>query len=80
MKRVSEGAFWSLVYLASVRAFEKGTHLADELMTDQEVAAKFERADIERVLDPAAYLGQAVEVVRAVKLRVDQQLAAYAAK
>jgi adenylosuccinate lyase len=68
------------VYLASVRAFEKGTHLADELMSDPEVAVKFGRADIEKVLDPAAYLGQAVEVVRAVKLRVDQQLAAYAAK
>jgi adenylosuccinate lyase len=68
------------VYLASVRAFEKETHLVDELMCDPEVASKFGRADIEKVLDPAAYLGQAVEVVRAVKLRVDQQLAAYAAK
>ena len=29
------------VYLASVRAFEKGTHLADELMSDPEVAAQF---------------------------------------
>jgi adenylosuccinate lyase len=68
------------VYLASVRAFEKGTHLVDELVADPEVAAKFGRADIEKVLDPAAYLGQAVEVVHAVKLRVDQQLAAFAAK
>lgn len=68
------------VYLASVRAVEKGAHLVDELLTDPEVAAKFQRADIEKVLDPAAYLGQAVEVTRAVKLRVDQQLAAFEAK
>ena len=68
------------VYLASVRAFEKGTHLADELMSDPEVAGQFKRADIEKVLDPAAYLGKAVEVVHGVKSRVDQQLAAFAAK
>jgi adenylosuccinate lyase len=68
------------VYLASVRAFEKGSHLVDELVSDPEVAAKFQRADIETALDPAAYLGQAVEVARAVKLRVDQQLAAFGAK
>jgi len=68
------------VYLASVQAFEKGTHLADELIRDPEVAATFKREDIEKVLDPAAYLGQAVEVTHAVKLRVDKQLSDYFAK
>jgi adenylosuccinate lyase len=68
------------VYLASVRAVEKGTHLVDELMTDPEVASRYQRADIERVLDPAAYLGQAVAVARAVKARVDRQLAAFEAQ
>ncbi len=68
------------VYLASVRAVERGTYLVDELMTDPEVAGKCQAAEIEQVLDPAGYLGQATAVARAVKERVDRQLAAFAAK
>jgi adenylosuccinate lyase len=68
------------VYLASVRAHEKDTHLVEELMADPEVAAKCRRTDIEKVLDPAGYLGQSAEVARAVKSRVDRQLADFAAK
>ncbi|MCX5837532.1 MAG: adenylosuccinate lyase [Deltaproteobacteria bacterium] len=67
------------VYLASMRAFEKETHLIDELMSDPEVAAQCQRADIEKVLDPAGYLGLSAEVAQAVKLRVDRLLASVAA-
>ncbi|MCX6901883.1 MAG: adenylosuccinate lyase, partial [Verrucomicrobia bacterium] len=63
------------VYLASMRAFDKETYLIDELMSDPEVAAQCQREDIEKVLDPAGYLGLSAEVAHAVKLRVDQQLA-----
>jgi adenylosuccinate lyase len=63
------------VYLASMRAFEKETYLIDELLSDPEVAAQCGRADIEKVLDPAGYLGLSAEVAHAVKARVDRQLA-----
>jgi adenylosuccinate lyase len=66
------------VYQASVRAMDKDTTLADELMVDDEVAAKCSRADIEGLLDPAGYLGEAETVARRVKTRVDRQLAAHA--
>jgi adenylosuccinate lyase len=68
------------VYLASVRAVERGSYLVDELMADPEVAGKCRAAEIEQVLDPAGYLGQATAVARAVKERVDRQLSAFAAK
>lgn len=64
---------------ASIRALEKDAFLVDELMADSEVAAKCSRSDIEKVLDPAGYLGQSVTVARAVKARVNQQLAVFAA-
>ena len=67
------------VYHASIRALEKDAFLVDELMADPEVAAKCSRADIEKVLDPTGYLGQSVTVARAVKARVDKQLAVFAA-
>jgi adenylosuccinate lyase len=66
------------VYLASMRAFEKETYLIDELMTDPEVAAQCSRVDIEKVLDPAGYLGLSAEVAQLVKARVDRQLAVVA--
>jgi adenylosuccinate lyase len=66
------------VYKASVRAVENDTHLVDELMADPEVAVKCRREEIERILDPAGYLGQSTEVAHAVKSRVDQQLADFA--
>jgi adenylosuccinate lyase len=67
------------VYHASMRAFEKDTYLIDELMSDPEVAAQYQRSEIEKVLDPAGYLGLSVEVARAVKTRVDRQLVGVAA-
>jgi adenylosuccinate lyase len=67
------------VYRASVRAMDNGSMLADELMADAEVAARCSRADIESLLDPAGYLGEAETVARRVKARVDRQLAARAA-
>ncbi|MEW6264098.1 MAG: adenylosuccinate lyase family protein [Thermodesulfobacteriota bacterium] len=66
------------VYRASVRAFEKDTHLVDELMADAEVAALCRREEIEKILDPAGYLGLAVQTALAVKTRVEAQLAALA--
>jgi adenylosuccinate lyase len=64
-----------MVYLASMRAFEKETYLIDELLFDPEVAAQCPREDIEKVLDPSGYLGLSAEVAQAVKARVDRQLA-----
>jgi adenylosuccinate lyase len=66
------------VYQASMRAFENETHLLDELLSDPEVAAKCGREDIEKVLEPAGYLGLSAEVAHAVKSRVDRQLAGIA--
>ena len=66
------------VYLASMRAFEKETYLIDELMSDPEVEAQCQRADIEKVLNPAGYLGLSAEVAHAVKSRVDRQLSGVA--
>jgi adenylosuccinate lyase len=68
------------VHRASVRAMEGDTMLVDELMADAEVAAVCSRADIETLLDPAGYLGESEAVARQVKVRVDKQLAAFAAK
>lgn len=68
-----------MVYRASTLAMEKDTHLIDELMADPEVAAKCRRGEIEKALDPAGYLGLSADVARAVKSRVDRQLAGIAA-
>jgi adenylosuccinate lyase len=68
------------VHVASIRALESDSRLVDELMADPEVAATCCRTDIEKVLDPAGYLGQSVAVARAVKARVDQQLVGFAGK
>lgn len=62
------------VYDASVRATEKQTHLVDELLADTEVAAKVSRPDVEKCLDPSAYIGLAPQVARSVKQRVSRQL------
>ena len=67
------------VHRASVRAMDNDTLLVDELMADADVAAKCARADVEALLDPAGYLGEAATVARRVKARVDRQLAACAA-
>lgn len=66
------------VHLASIRAIERDGLLVDELLADPEIAAQCTRADLEKVLDPAGYLGQSVAVARAVKKRVDAQLHACA--
>lgn len=67
------------VHRASVRAMDNDTLLVDELMADADVAAKCARADVEALLDPAGYLGEAATVAHRVKARVDRQLAACAA-
>lgn len=64
------------VHRASIRALERDATLVDELMADAEVAAACSRADVERVLDPAGYLGESVAVANAVAERVGGQLAA----
>lgn len=64
------------VYLASVRAVERGTGLVEELMADPDVASRCQAPEIEKVLDPAGYLGLASTVARTVKERVERQLAA----
>jgi 3-carboxy-cis,cis-muconate cycloisomerase len=51
------------VYAACRVVNEKGGTLADVLMTDATVTAHFDRAAIERMTDPANYLGLAPEMV-----------------
>lgn len=68
------------VYHASVRAMDKGAMLVDELMADAEVAARCSRTQIEKLLDPAGYLGQSEAVTRNVTARIDRQLAAFTAQ
>ncbi|MEK7435387.1 MAG: adenylosuccinate lyase family protein [Pseudomonadota bacterium] len=68
------------VYHASVRAMDNDTMLVDELMADAKVAAKCSRREIEKLLDPAGYLGESEAVAYRVKARVDQQLADFGTK
>ena len=64
------------VYLASVRAVEKGTGLVEELMADADVASRCKADEIEKVLDPSGYLRLPSNVAGDVTERVDRQLAA----
>jgi adenylosuccinate lyase len=68
------------VHQASLRAMEKDTFLLDELLADADVVAHCSRADLEKVLDPAGYLGESAAVAHAVAHRVTAQLDARAAK
>lgn len=52
-----------LVEAACHRASKDGTHLRDVLLQDPAVNAELTRAQIEHLLDPAAYLGQATAFV-----------------
>lgn len=59
------------VYQASVRAFDNDTALVDELMAEDGVAGKCDRARIEEALDPASYTGVAGEIADRVGARID---------
>jgi adenylosuccinate lyase len=63
------------VYKASMRAFENGTSLLDELLSDPEVKRLCDKDKISAAMDARSYLGQAMETVRRVKDKVEAQLA-----
>ncbi len=63
-----------IVHEASINAMEKGSLLVDELMEHSEIAQKFSREQIEKMLDPAEYIGHASVVAKQVKVRVDKLL------
>lgn len=52
-----------VVYDACRKAIADGGHLGDALKADATVAAKLAPADIDRLLDPANYLGAAQEMI-----------------
>jgi 3-carboxy-cis,cis-muconate cycloisomerase len=59
-----------VVYEASMRAFESGRPLLDELVAEPAVAERVPRDEIERLLRPESYLGLAAAFVdRVVGLR-----------
>jgi 3-carboxy-cis,cis-muconate cycloisomerase len=57
------GAAHDLVYAACRAALEKGTPLIDQLRLMPEVTAHFDEAGLQRLVDPAGYLGTAREMV-----------------
>jgi 3-carboxy-cis,cis-muconate cycloisomerase len=52
-----------VVYDATMRAIERGTPLIDELVAEAPIAEHSSRAEIERLLDPANYIGLSAEFV-----------------
>jgi len=64
----------SKVYAASVRATENDSHLIDELLADEEIAGNCTREQLEKVLEPAGYLGLSSSVALSVRDKVQAQL------
>jgi 3-carboxy-cis,cis-muconate cycloisomerase len=63
-----------LVGEASKRAVEGGRSLRDELLDDEQVTERLSEDEIDRALDPAAYLGAAGEFVdRALELQRQEE-------
>ncbi len=63
------------VYAASVRATENESFLIDELLADKEIADNCSREDMEKVLEPAGYLGLSSRVALSVRDKAHAQLA-----
>jgi 3-carboxy-cis,cis-muconate cycloisomerase len=57
------GAAHDLVYAACRSALGAGTPLIDQLRLMPEVTAHFDEAGLQRLVDPAGYLGTAREMV-----------------
>jgi 3-carboxy-cis,cis-muconate cycloisomerase len=57
--KLGRGVAHDLVYAACRAALDGGTRLADELARRAEITAHMTRADIDRLCDPAGYLGSA---------------------
>jgi 3-carboxy-cis,cis-muconate cycloisomerase len=58
------------VLAASRRALAAGRTLLDELADDPAVSAHIDRAELERVMDPASYLGLSAESAESVARRI----------
>ncbi len=55
--RIGQRRARELVDAASARSIDSGNHFRDELIADEGVGAELSGEEIERALDPAAYLG-----------------------
>jgi adenylosuccinate lyase len=63
-----------VVYEASMRARDHGTHIVDELLMDGRVAASFDRTALEAVVSPENYVGAAGAMVDRVVGRSRRRL------
>lgn len=64
-----------VVYEASMRAVEKGTSVVDELLSEERVAAVFDRTSLEAAVAPGNYLGVSGAMVDRVVARSRECLA-----
>jgi 3-carboxy-cis,cis-muconate cycloisomerase len=71
---LGRGAAHELVEHACGRAIAEKRPLIDVLAADTTLTAKFSRADLERILDPKNYLGEARAVVDRVVARAESAL------
>ncbi len=55
-----------LVYRAAMRAYEKNSSLKAELLAEPALGGLFTEAELERLLDPASYVGLAAEIAAEV--------------
>lgn len=55
-----------VVYRAAMRAYERGGSLKAELLAEPELAGLLTEADLDRLVDPAGYIGLAPEIVAEV--------------
>ena len=61
--KIGRGAAHDVVYVCCRSALDKGTPLIDQLKLKPEVTTHFDRAALERLVDPANYLGVAPAMV-----------------
>jgi 3-carboxy-cis,cis-muconate cycloisomerase len=62
-ERIGSGPAHAAVERAASRALDAGTSFLDALVAERDVAAHLDRAALERLLDPAGYVGEAGAVV-----------------
>jgi len=59
-----------VVYEIAMQAFENGTPFRDALLGDTRVSPHLDAASLDKILDPAAYIGESERIVDAVLARI----------
>ncbi len=59
-----------VVYEIAMQAFENGTPFRDALLGDTRVSPHLDAAALDKILDPAAYIGESERIVDAVLARI----------